>query len=977
MSTDWERLEHLFAEAIEVAPQARPAFLDDHCAGRPELRAEIESLLQAHEQAETSFTARSAAVRDILGSLGGGFLTGKRLGVYQMENIVAEGGMGIVYRALDTRANTPVAVKVLPHELSLDSPWRRRFSREVRATAAIRHPNVVRILDHGEDSGSLYLVMELIEGQSLRAALAKGALPLEKVLDYGIQIAAALEAAHAAGVIHHDLKPGNIMVTPEEQLKVVDFGLSRFQDDSGPDSSRSRLSQVGTPAGTIDYLSPEQAGGRPVDTRSDLFAMGSVLYEMLSGRRAFHRATNLETAAAILRDRPERLPESVPAPVERLVEKCLAKDAGKRVQSAGELREKLEGLCEKLRQGKLKPQRFRRTRRIAVWALPAAALAVALLVFGMSGNRTPVNPALRFQRLTDDPHVTTEPALSLDGRWLAYASDRAEDGNVDIWIQGTGQANARRLTNHPAVDHEPTLSPDGSLLAFRSEREPAGIYLMAVEDTGKTPAARPPALQGAGATGGHERLVAAGGRRPQFSPDGKWIAYWSGPEVNGDASAILNSAIFVIPSAGGTPRRLAENFGEARYPVWSPDSGSVLFSGHREINSDDSELWTAPLDGGALRLKARWKYGAWNSMTPATPFAWPRKDLLFLRWVALGTNPHATHIWRMRFPNRPESEAPVPEQVTSGLGPYTWCTADRSGRIIVAGGPRRSAIWSLPIVADTADLRGGMSPLALEGERESLSSMTADGKQMLFESQDPRGLERWILRNLDSGQETVLESGSLTGPMLIAPGGKWLSAMKHAFLSQRQMLPPGLQIREFKNQQIMWDLSRDGSLCLSAGYSRHRSVELDRSLTNDSVVLLEHPDFNLYLAYFSADGRWIVVTAENGHEPPRLFAVPFRPPYPIPVSSWVDLGEGSFGRWAPSGSRIYFLRDHQGARCIFTRALDPVTKRPVGDATAVLHLHSAWRSPLQLDPGYFRLVVAPGRLVFPLGEGQSNLWLAE
>jgi len=960
MNTDWDRLEHIFAEAIEMAPHARPAFLDECCAGAPKLREEIESLLQAHEQAETSFTARSVAVRDILGSLGGGFLTGKRLGIYQMENILAEGGMGIVYRAEDTRRNTPVAVKVLPHELSLDSPWRRRFSREVRATAAIRHPNVVRILDHGEDSGSLYLVMELIEGQSLRGVLAKGALALDRVLDYGMQIAAALEAAHAAGVIHHDLKPGNIMVTPEEQLKVVDFGLSRFQDDSGADSSRSRLSQVGTPAGTIDYLSPEQAGGRAVDTRSDLFAMGSVLYEMLSGRRAFHRSTHLETAAAILRDRPQRLPERVPIQVERLVEKCLAKDAGKRVQSAKELREALEGLRERLRQGKLKPQRFRRTRRIAAWAIPAAALAAGLLVLGISGSRAPANRALRFQRLTDDPHVTTEPALSLDGGWLAYASDRAEDGNVDIWIQSTGQANARRLTNHPAVDHEPALSADGSMLAFRSEREPDGIYGMSVRD-------------------GHERLLAAGGRGPRFSPDGKWIAYWSGPEVTGDAAAVIHSAMFVIPSAGGTPRCLAENFSDARHPVWSPDSASLLFAGHRGINPDDAEFWIAPLNGGAPRLKAMWKNDAWNSMAPPTPFAWPRKDLVLLRWIPQRAKSPGIHIWRLRFPNRPETEEPAAEQLTSGLGPYTWCTADRSGRIVVAGGPRRSAIWSLPIDPDTADLRGGMSPLALEGEREFLSSMTADGRQMLSKSEDPRGLQRWILRNLASGQETVLESGSMTTQMLLAPDGKSVAIQGASWpvFSQVLTLPAALEVRRFQSQQVMWDLSRDGALCLSGRLSRPRSIELDRSLSNDSAVLLEHSGFNLYLAHFSTDGRWIVVTAENGQDPPRLFAVPFRPPYPIPVANLVDLGEGSFGRWAPSGNRIYFLRDHQGARCIYTRALDPVSKRPVSDAVAVLHLHSAWRSPLQLDPGYFRLVVTPDRLVFPLGEVQSNLWLAE
>jgi len=215
MSMNWDRLEDIFAQALEVAPRDRAAFLDQECGGAPQFREEIESLLQAHEQAEASFASRSLAVRDILGALGSGFLTGQKLGAYQIGPIVGEGGMGIVYQAVDTRCNSPVAVKVLPQELSLDSPWRKRFSREVRATAAIQHPNVVRILDYGEDSGCLFLVMELIAGESLRAALAHGALPLEKALDYAMQIAAALGAAHAAGVIHHDLKPGNIMVTPK------------------------------------------------------------------------------------------------------------------------------------------------------------------------------------------------------------------------------------------------------------------------------------------------------------------------------------------------------------------------------------------------------------------------------------------------------------------------------------------------------------------------------------------------------------------------------------------------------------------------------------------------------------------------------------------------------------------------------------------------------------------------------------------
>jgi serine/threonine protein kinase len=961
MSTNWDRLEDIFAQAIEIDPAERAAFLDRKCGSAPALRAELESLLRAHDEAEISFQTRSEAVRDILGALGSSLLTGRTLGPYRIGPIIGEGGMGIVYQAVDSRQGTAVAVKVLPQELSLDSPWRKRFSREVRATAAIQHSNVVRILDYGEDAGCLFLAMELIPGESLRTVISRGALPLKMVLDYAVQMAAALEAAHAAGVIHHDFKPGNIMVTPAEELKVVDFGLSRFEDDSGGDGSRSRLSQVGTPAGTIDYLSPEQAGGRGVDARSDLFAFGSVLYEMLTGRRAFHRSTNLETAAAILRDRPEPLPDAVPLAVAGLVEKCLAKDAGRRFASSAELRSALEGLRARFRRGKLKARRFRRTRRIALWASAASVLTVAT-VFGLSRAHLASRSPLRFERLTDDPHVTNEPALSDDGRWLAYASDRAEDGNVDVWIQPTGQGSARRLTSNPAVDHQPALSPDGSMLAFRSEREPAGIYIM--------PAA-----------GGAERLLVAGGRDPRFSPDGRWLAYWEGPDVNGDAQAVGHSAVFAIPAAGGSPHRLAADFSDAVHPVWSPDSTRLLFSGHQLADDPDTRFWTVSIDGGAPRLKARWPVEIANSIAPPQPFAWPKQGEVLLSWYRRESDA-ATHIWRMVFPQRPGSETPELQRLTAGPVPYTWCTTDRTGRIVVASGALRSAIWTLPVDADTAAVHGAMSPLVVEGERQTLLSATTDGKLVLFRAADRRGKEVYMLRHVDSGQQTEVGSGEILNSVRVTSDGRWAcieatAKWQASDLSQLVALPPKMGLRIFGHPSTQWDLSRDGREALATGVLLPRPVELESLEGEPSRILLQHPGYNLYLANFSPDNRWIVVTAENGIDQPRLFAVPFEPPYPIAISRWVDLGDGAFGSWAPSGKRIYFLREHQGSRCLYTQILDPVTKKPVGEAQAVLHFHSAWRSPLQLQPGYFRLMVARDKLVFLLGETQSNLWLSE
>jgi serine/threonine protein kinase len=957
MNAHWRQLEDLFAQAIELSPEEWPAFIAEKCGGAPILRQELESLLQANEEAEASFHARGAAVRDIIGALSSTLLTGQKLGSYRMGPILGEGGMGIVYQAVDACGNPPVAVKVIPQELARNSLWRRRFSREVRAMAVIQHPNVVRILDYGEDAGCLFLAMELIQGETLRDTLERGPLPLREVLDYSIQIAAALEAAHGMGVIHQDLKPGNIMVAPNGLVKVVDFGLSRLVDDSGGYSSSTQPSQVGTPAGTIDYLSPEQAGGRAIDTRSDLFAMGSVLYEMLTGKRPFHRSTNLETAAAILRDRPEPLAQSVPVPVARLVDRCLVKEVEKRSVSASGLQRELEELREKLERGKLKPQRFRGARRAALWAVPLAVL-LALLAVGLGARREGARNPFRFQKLTDDPHVTNEPALSMDGRWLAYASDRAEDGNVDIWIQPTSQGAARRLTNDPAVDHQPALSPDGQQIAFRSERDPAGIYTMSVNR-------------------GAEHLLVAGGRNPQFSPDGKWIAYWSGADIKGDAEAAIHTAVLVIPSNGGEPRRLAGEFQDASHPVWSPDSRQLLFAGHRIADTTTTEFWTAPLDGGTPRLKALWRDQPRNTTGPPQPIAWPGNNEVLLRWFRVGVNPSTNQLWLLRFPARPESEAPEPKQLTTRPGSYSSGTMDRTGRLVVASGPTRSSIWSVAVRPETGEARGAMSPLALEGERQFLTSLTADGRFLLFRAMDARGVERYVLQNLESARQTVLGEGDLS--MILTRNGRWISVNRTPAdgISRTFPMPPEVEIRSIPTLLITWDLSREGTLSLSAGIALPRPVELKALNAGEPVTLLQHPSFSLYLANFSPDDRWILVTAENGVDPPHLFAVPFVRPYPVPVSRWIDLGEGSFGRWAPSGRRIYFLRDHHGSRCLYTLALDPASKQPAGEAVVVLHLHSAWRSPMQLDPGFFRLLVGPDKLIFSLGETQSNLWLAE
>ena len=265
----------------------------------------------------------------------------RRISHYRLEEEIGRGGMGVVYRATDTRLERPVAIKILPAELTADTDERRRLLREARAASALNHPHIVTIHEVGEDDGTTFIAMELVDGEPLDRVLARGALPLPAALDYAGQVAGALGAAHERGIVHRDIKPGNIAITRDRRAKVLDFGLAKLTQRAPTDATASFATLPGTVVGTLAYMSPEQAEGKPVDARSDVFSLGAVLYEMLSGRRPFAHTSDLGLVAAILRDDPPPLRTvnaGVPAAVERIVHRALAKSPAARYANAAELR---------------------------------------------------------------------------------------------------------------------------------------------------------------------------------------------------------------------------------------------------------------------------------------------------------------------------------------------------------------------------------------------------------------------------------------------------------------------------------------------------------------------------------------------------------------------------------------------------------------------------------------------------------------
>ena len=352
--------------------------------------------------------------------------------------------MGVVYKARDTQLDRVVALKVLPAEKTSDSERKRRFVREAKAASALNHPNIVTIYEIGSEAGIDFIAMEYIAGRTLDRMIPRQGMPPEEVLRCGVQMADALAAAHNAGIIHRDLKPANVMVADSGLLKVLDFGLAKLTETTGPEEATqtmgSQSTEDGHIVGTIDYMSPEQAQGMKLDARSDIFSFGAVLYEMLTGRRAFSGDTRLSTLAAILNSEPQPLVNETPSrELDRIITRCLRKDPRRRFQTMADLKVVLEELKEESGSGRLRAPGERPPRKLYSQTVAAVMATVALVSAGawllLRSRTVPAPKDRNLRQLTYDAGESTNPALSTDAKLVVYQSDRAGSGRCDIWVQ--------------------------------------------------------------------------------------------------------------------------------------------------------------------------------------------------------------------------------------------------------------------------------------------------------------------------------------------------------------------------------------------------------------------------------------------------------------------------------------------------------------------------------------------------------------
>ena len=593
----WKRVDHLLEAVLDLSPAERSTFLAEHCGNDEELRLAVEKLIASHEQAGNFIEtpAMSVAAR-LVAREAFEADADEMVGPYRIISLLGAGGMGKVYLAEDSRLARQVALKILPFPLLADADRVRRFEREARAASALNHPNIITIYDIGQTESIHYIATEYAAGQTLRERLKAGGMPLGEAVDVAIQIAEALGAAHTAGITHRDIKPENVVLRDDGYVKVLDFGLAKL---TAPPSDSESLStsldtDSGVIAGTVKYMSPEQALGQKVDSRTDLWSLGVVFCEMLTGAAPFDGPTPASAFDAILNHKPAPPVDGVgelEVKTNSILDRALEKDPQLRYQTAADLRSDLMRLRRAVQPDAPEiPRslnRFRTTdastsglgTRVLVGA-GAVVLSILAMWLIFKKSEPAVRPSgpewtkAKSIQLTHGAGAELFADLAPDGRSFIYVS-RAS-GNWDIYWQRVGGKNPVNLTKDSVADDtQPAYSPDGNYIAFRSEREPAGIYVME-------------------ATSENVRRVSDAGNHPSWSPDGKELVV-SRASSQPVARNVIPSELWVINVATGAKRLLIT--GDAVQPSWSPNGHRIAYWG-LQSGGGQRDIWTIPAQGG-------------------------------------------------------------------------------------------------------------------------------------------------------------------------------------------------------------------------------------------------------------------------------------------------------------------------------------------------------------------------------------------
>jgi serine/threonine protein kinase/Tol biopolymer transport system component len=726
MTDRWSATERIFHAALEQPPAARAAFLAEACGDDSALRRDVQSLLD--EASSTGFLAQPAlhVAAGLVTSASSAPLTGQHLGVYSITSLVGRGGMGEVYRARDTRLGRDVAIKVLPPALTTDPDRLARFEREARVLASLNHPHIGMLHGLEESGGHRALILELVEGETLAERLARGRVPLKIALGWARQIADALDAAHEKGIVHRDLKPANIKITPQDVIKVLDFGLARTSAEgaaAGEGPSPTITVETGLIIGTAAYMSPEQARGQVVDRRSDVWAFGCVLYELLTRKVAFGGATVPDILSAVLHQEPDwaALPADVPLGVTTLVRRCLDKDARRRRRDIGDVRAELDEVLAQPAASHLSNVTERRApARRALRMTVAAAVVIAAAALGAtaswwsfgapSGSDGSSEP--RHKRITDAIGVEEMPAISPDGKDVAFVA--AVNGHRQIWIRRlTGGGQALQVTRDE-VDHDyPRWTPESSAIVYFTPPLTEG-------DAGT--------LSEIPALGGAPRRLAASSTGADVSHDGRWLATFQKTATGLALTILTRDGV-----TSGEPIPIETDAVDYYPPRWSPNDRSIAFFLGTPIVS--SELFVIDLSDRTPRRVSR--------ANQIKGVAWlPSGDGLVFASAAGSTMVYPP-VFNLRLVSR---DGGGERQLTFGDVSHEQPDLIRGNQLFATSVVRKSDIWRFPVSGSPAEnVQNGFQVTRQTGQVQT-PTVSPDGQEIAYLSDSGGHSNVWVTK---------------------------------------------------------------------------------------------------------------------------------------------------------------------------------------------------------------------------------------
>jgi serine/threonine protein kinase/Tol biopolymer transport system component len=881
----WRQVTEVFHAVLARAESARAGYLDQVCAGDPALRAEVDAMLAIPSE---SASLDAISLKESSTSQ---FEPGTMIGPYRIECLIGAGGMGEVYRARDTKLGRDVAIKILPHAFTADRERLARFEREARMLAALNHPHIGAIYGIEDLDGMPALVLELVDGETLAERLQRRPLPIAEALTIARQITDALDAAHEKGIVHRDLKPANIKITPDGVVKVLDFGLAKL-DARGADGGESQSPTVtiggtheGLIVGTAAYMSPEQSRGLSVDKRTDIWAFGCVLYEMLTGRSMFGGKTISDTIAAILEREPDwsALPPPTPHNARRLLRRCLEKDPKERLRDIGDARVEIrEAAAPRERRSEDTAGIEGRSRRIpSRWRI---ALGVGIVILGSGvvwltrpGEPMPRTGAVRLE-LSPPAGTEFEPGsgtISPDGRLLAFMT-RSPRG-TNLWVRPVDAQTSREL---PGTDNAflPFWSPDSRTLGFF-----AGGKLLRIDIDGGTPTVL------ADAPGG--------GRGGTWNADGVIVF-----------NAVNDGPLLEVPAAGGktTPltaldRTRQEN--SHRYPMFLPDGRRFLYF----IRSGDSQvrgLYLGSLDRPheKVRLVASDSGGIY-APDPDGPFG----HLIWLRNGALVAQ--RIDAERGLVVGEPTTIAASIRAIVADA--FSPVSVSREGTLVYGSSPNLQSQL-------TWYARDG-KPLSIVGNPDTYSDVriSPDGQRIAVNrSEGSTGFASLWLIELGHGipsRVTSHQTGINPNVLAWSPDAQriaylWPSAPPNLGAATILGGTPDERLTESRSTQESPDWSPDGHLLLYADTPNDPSSKTRTDLqllsldgTHKSAPYLQTP-FVETRGRFSPDGRWIAYTSdESGQNEVHVQS------FPAGGGKWrISTKGGDFVRWRRDGKELLY-----------------------------------------------------------------------